>query len=147
MNQTVYLVHHGEALESDVNAQRPLSHKGQKRVKHLADLTAAKQVRPDAIWHSGKLRTRQTAEAFWRACNPLSELSMVRGLRPTDPAEWILDRVNADTRSILLVGHKPNLDWMLSLILNIPSTFPPHGIVGLGRGPAKWFELWRLSPL
>ncbi len=147
MNQTVYLVHHGEAVESDVNAQRPLSHKGQKRVEHLADLTAAKKVRPEAIWHSGKLRTRQTAEAFWRACNPLSELSMVRGLQPTDPAEWILDRVDADTRSILLVGHKPNLDWMLSLILNIPSTFPPHGIVGLRRAPAKWFELWRLSPL
>jgi phosphohistidine phosphatase len=145
VNQTVYLVHHGEAVDSDVNAQRPLSHKGQKRVEHLADLTAAKQVKPDAIWHSGKLRTRQTAQAFWRACNPLSELSMVRGLQPTDPAEWILDRVNADTRSIMLVGHKPNLDWMLSLILNKPSTFPPHGIVGLGRGTATWVEIWRLS--
>ncbi len=146
MNQTVYLVHHGEALDSDVNAQRPLSHNGQKRVEHLADLTAAKQVKPDAIWHSGKLRTRQTAQAFWRACNPLSELSMVRGLQPTDPAEWILDRVNADTRSIMLVGHKPNLDWMLSLILNIPSTLPPHGIVGLRRGTTTWVEIWRLSP-
>ena len=42
-------------------------------------------VKPDAIWHSGKLRARQTAEPLWRACNPLAEFAAARGLQPEDP--------------------------------------------------------------
>jgi len=39
-----------------------------------ADL-AARGARPDVVWHSGKLRARQTAEIFWRACNALASTS------------------------------------------------------------------------
>ena len=150
MSQTLYLVHHGDALASDVDPQRPLSSAGRARVEDLARAAAAHGVKPDIVWHSGKLRARQTAEAFWRACHPLAEFSATRGLQPTDPSSWVVDQVTGETRAIMLVGHMPNLDRVLQLLLrgevDGTSGFPPHGIVELECHEDHWIERWRLGP-
>ena len=76
----VYLVHHADAVSPDVDAQRPLSERGRMHAERLAVESARRGVKPEVVWHSGKLRARQTAEALWRACNPLTEFSATRGL-------------------------------------------------------------------
>ena len=60
-----------------------------------------------AVWHSGKLRARQTAEALWRACNPLAEFAAIRGLQPDDPPNEIITLLAGETRDVMLVGHLP----------------------------------------
>jgi phosphohistidine phosphatase SixA len=60
----VYLVHHGDAVSAAVDSQRPLSGQGREQVEALAKQAVTQQVRPAVIWHSGKLRARQTALAF-----------------------------------------------------------------------------------
>ena len=147
----VYLVHHGDAVLPDVDPQRPLSTRGMEAVRTLAAEAAGRGARPSCIWHSGKLRARQTAEAFWRACNPLAAFSAERGLQPTDPPEWMRDRLSLDQRDIMLVGHMPNLPRLLRLLLGEdPETstvsFPLHGVVVLEGGTDRWKELWRLEP-
>ena len=74
-------------------------------------------MKPEVIWHSGKLRARQTAEPFLRLCNPLAEFAAIRGLQPTDPPNSISDLVAGETREILLVGHMPNLPRVLTLLV------------------------------
>ena len=67
------LVHHADAVGPEVDPQRPLSMVG--RFESSGSRGGAVQgVKPAVIWHSGKLRARQTAEAFWKACNPFAEL-------------------------------------------------------------------------
>jgi phosphohistidine phosphatase len=83
----VYLVHHADAVSPEVDPQRPLSERGRAHAERLAGEAAARGVKPAAVWHSGKLRARQTAEPFWRACNPLAEFAAIRGLQPDDPPE------------------------------------------------------------
>src|SRR5205814_3267259 len=90
----LYLVHHGDAVGPDVDPARPLSTRGRVDVDLLAQKAAARDVKPAIIWHSGKLRARQTAEAFWRRCNPLSTFAAARGLQPTDPTTWIVDALD-----------------------------------------------------
>jgi phosphohistidine phosphatase len=145
----LYLAHHGDAVDAVVDPQRPLSSAGREHVERLARLAAARGVTPDAVWHSGKLRAKQTAEVFWRACNPLAELKVVRGLQPTDPAEWLHDLVAGDPRAILCVGHFPNLQRVLTRLLtgrdDPPADFPPHGLVALERSDGLFEERWRLS--
>src|SRR5213593_2356596 len=101
----LYLVHHGDAVGPDVDARRPLSAVGRADVDRLAAKAAALGAKPAVVWHSGKLRAKQTAEAFWRACNPLAEFSAARDLQPDDPPEWIRDRLKGETRDILIAGH------------------------------------------
>lgn len=146
----VYLVHHGDALGPDVDAMRPLSARGREDTARLAHMAARQGVTPDVVWHSGKLRSRQTAELFWRACNPLAAFGAMRGLQPADPPVWTRDRLVGETRSILLVGHMPHLPRLLSLLRGedpdrAPLSFPLHGCVALEQEGELWKEIWRLE--
>jgi phosphohistidine phosphatase len=155
------LVHHGDAVGPDVDPRRPLSLIGRADVERLAALAAARGVKPTAVWHSGKLRAKQTAEAFWRSCNALAPLSAARDLQPGDPPAWIRDRLREEALgatgeagvlsilSILIVGHFPHLPRLLTLLVTGGETetpsFPQHGLVHLQTGDQgnTWREVWR----
>ena len=142
------LVHHGDAVGSDVDPMRPLSTVGRAAADRLAVAVARRGIRPDAIWHSGKLRARQTAELFWKACNPLASLTAERGLLPDDPPQWICDRLAGETRSILIAGHMPYLPRLLSMLVGDVAgsrEFPLHGCVALESHGDRWTEVWRLE--
>jgi phosphohistidine phosphatase len=142
-----YLVHHGDAVGPEVDARRPLSAIGRERAERTAAAAAGRGARPDVVWHSGKLRSRQTAEIFWRACNALAELSAARDLQPTDPPAMMRDRLRHEPRDVMLVGHFPHLPALLSLLTG-SSDFPAHGIVALDSDDAgdTWTEAWRIDP-
>lgn len=146
----LYLVHHGDAVGPDVDPQRPLSPRGRMTVDRLARQAAANGAKPDVVWHSGKLRARQTAEAYWRACNALAEFSARRGLQPTDPPEWVRDMLVNESRDVMLVGHMPNIAGVLRILLGEdPETssvgFPLNGAVALSNSDGRWTEIWRLQ--
>ena len=146
----LYLVHHGDAVGPDVDPRRPLSPVGRTAVQRVAAQAAAKGARPQVVWHSGKLRAKQTAEEFWRACNALAELSATRDLQPDDPPHWMRDRLRGEARDILIAGHFPYLPRLLALLVTggeAGADFPAHGIVALvtDDGGETWRELWRVK--
>ena len=152
----LFLVHHGDAVGPDVDPRRPLSAAGQGEVVRLAGEAASRGAKPALVWHSGKLRARQTAEAFWRACNALAEFSATRDLQPDDPPEWLRDRLRGETRDILVAGHFHHLPRLLTLLLNERDdpedrvrAFPLHGVVALVSDDdgETWTETWRLEGL
>ena len=119
-------------------------------VEARAAAAAARGAKPARIWHSGKLRAKQTAEAYWRACNPLATLSATRDLQPGDPPGWMRDRLRYEPEDTLLTGHFPHLPRLLALLLHsdehVLAEFAPHGIVALETQDdgQSWRELWRL---
>lgn len=147
----LFLVHHGDALGPDADPRRPLSPHGREEVARVAAEAAARGARPAVVWHSGKLRARQTAEAFWRVCNALADLSATRDLQPDDPPAWIRDRLRGESRDVLIAGHFPHLPRLLSLLLALGDeaapAFPPHGLVALESGDEgeTWKEMWRVG--
>lgn len=147
----ILLVHHGEAVDPGLDASRPLSARGLTDVARLAAEAAARGVKPDIVWHSGKLRARQTAEAYWRACNPLAPFSATRGLLPEDPPIWMQNQLAGETRSIVVVGHMPHMPRLLRLLVTgdadaVSIGFPQHGCVALEQDGDRWKELWRVEP-
>ena len=147
----ILLVHHGDAVNPAVDPARPLSGRGLGDVARLADEAAARGVKPDVIWHSGKLRARQTAEAFWRACNPHAPFSATRGLLPDDPPIWMRNQLAGETRSIVVVGHMPHIPRLLRLLVTgdadaVSVNFPQHGCVALEAEGDLWKEIWKLEP-
>jgi len=146
----LYLVHHGEAVGPEVDARRPLSNIGRADVDRLAAKAAALGAKPQIVWHSGKLRAKQTAEAYWRSCNALAEFSATRDLQPDDPPQWIRDRLRGETKDTLITGHFPHLPRLLALLVTGGEAgvdFPVNGVVALVSDDEgeSWREIWRLE--
>ena len=147
----LFLVHHAEAVGPEIDTRRPLSARGEAQAERGATEAAARGARPAVVWHSGKLRARQTAQAFWRACNALAEFSATRDLQPDDPPSWMRDRLRGESRDVLIAGHFPHLPRLLSLLLtgheNAPGSFPQHGVVALETDDEgeTWKEIWRVE--
>ena len=144
----LFLIHHGDAVGPDVDPQRPLSSRGRLAVERLAVQAAAKGAKPAVVWHSGKLRAKETAQAFWRACNALATFAATRDLQPNDPPDWMRDRLRGETQDLALAGHFPHIDRLLQLLTRgAAARFPLHGIVALVTEDdgESWKELWRLS--
>jgi phosphohistidine phosphatase len=140
----IVLIHHGDAVPAEIDTQRPLSAHGRQTIERLAEVARDRGVRPDVVWHSGKLRAKQTAEILWLACNPLAEFAAIRGLRPDDPPGIVRDRLLGETRTVMLAGHLPQLARLLELLEPAAPPFPPHGMVALGAaGASEWRESWR----
>jgi phosphohistidine phosphatase len=143
----LFLVHHADAVGPDVDTRRPLSPRGEAQAERAAADAAARGAKPWVVWHSGKLRARQTALAFWRTCNALAEFSATPDLQPTDPASRMRDRLRGESRDVLVAGHFPHLPGLLSLLVNADVAFPQHGVVALETTDSgeTWTELWRIE--
>jgi len=146
------LAHHGDAVGPGVDPMRPLSSVGRAATERVATAAAARGAKPDVIWHSGKLRARQTAEFYWKACNPFAPMTAERGLLPDDPPNWMRDRLIGETRSVLIVSHMPFLPRLLTLLaghaIEAPpahDVFPLNGCVALDVDGDAWRELWRIE--
>ena len=105
-------------------------------------------VKPVAIWHSGKLRARQTAEPFLRLCNPLAEFSAIKGLQPTDSPGLISGSARrrgarGDARrphaEPAARAHAPRHRRRIPLL-----SFPLHGAIALEPSGERWIERWRI---
>ena len=146
----LYLVHHGVAVSAEEDARRPLSAVGLANAARVAAKAAALGAKPEVVWHSGKLRAKQTAQEFWRACNALAEFSASKDLQPDDPPQWIRDRLRGESRDIALAGHFPHLPRLLALLTTGGEAgvdFPINGVVALVTDDEgeTWRELWRIE--
>jgi phosphohistidine phosphatase len=148
----VVLVHHGDAVPPDVDHMRPLSAAGRSQAENVANEARARGARPAIIWHSGKLRARQTAEICCRILNPVAELRAARGLQPDDDPGVVQQALEGENADVLAAGHMPHLARLLHLLRagrpdgGLPE-FPLHGAVALEKSGDGWEERWRIGPV
>ncbi len=148
----VYLVQHADAKKEEVDPSRPLSEKGLQDIKKVASYVSQLNIKVYKIFHSGKLRAKQTAEVLSENLKPTKGITEVGGLAPLDYAEIWEERLKGMTDDIILVGHLPHLDRLASLLLcgnadkNVVS-FKMAGIVCIKRNDiGEWSLQWILTP-
>jgi phosphohistidine phosphatase len=143
---TVFLIHHAEAVSPAVDPQRPLTEAGRQHAMRIAALARDRGAAPAMIWHSGKLRSRETGHAFLSECAPFAKFQMVRGLGPDDPPAIIHTAIQRESQDLALVGHWPSLPALLQRLSPASAPMPLHGVVALTSADhgLTWSELWRL---
>jgi len=148
----LYLVQHGEAKSEEEDPLRPLSEKGIDDVKRVATHATQLDFEVYEIFHSNKLRARQTAEILAQNLKITKGLSETDGLAPLDNPELWAERLTFKTTPIMLVGHLPHLGKLVSLLLcgdiekNIVA-FKMGGIVCLKRDNNEdWSLQWMILP-
>jgi phosphohistidine phosphatase len=148
----IYLVQHAEAKKEDEDPSRSLSEKGIQNIQRVASYISMCNIKVDAIFHSPKLRAKQTAEILFEALRPTKGISETEGLSPLDEPLIIADRLKDTTDSLMLVGHLPHLGRLASLLLCEDKnkdiiSFKMAGVVCVKRDEAtKWSLQWMLTP-
>lgn len=137
----IYLMQHGEAHPKTKDPDRPLTATGRDNVQRVAR-KAADLCRAQVVYHSGKLRARQSAELMAAALKvPCQKME---GLGPNDPVGPVNEQLQG--QRALVVGHLPFLDKLASLIVcddedKEPIAFRNAGLVALDEGRVQWI-LW-----
>lgn len=117
--QLLYLARHAHALDdAPSDDERPLSPKGRKQLARLCGALRGKDlITPDAIWHSGLLRARETAEALKEGLALDAPLFREPGLAPCDDPVAAAARLSGLDLSCLVAGHEPILSAIAALLL------------------------------
>ena len=142
---TLLLIHHAEAVSPSVDPQRPLTEAGHRHAMRMAEVARDRGATPASIWHSGKLRSRETGHAFLSVCAPFAKFQMVRGLGPDDAPDIIHAAIQRETQDLALVGHWPSLPALLQKLSPGSAPMPLHGVVALTSADdgMTWAEAWR----
>jgi len=149
----LYLVRHGEPQPEDVDPERHLSKKGWAEVGRVGAYVNKKtNIHVKCIYHSGKMRTRETAQALAVYFEPVEGVKETLGLSPLDDPQTWVDRLADMENDIVLVGHLPHLMKLASRLLgekpeNLGLEFPTGGMVCLKRtGNEEWSVRWIVTP-
>jgi phosphohistidine phosphatase len=148
----IYLVQHADSKKEEEDPARPLSEKGIRDITKVSFYVSQFNLSFEAIYHSPKLRAKQTAEILSKNIKPAKGILEADGLAPLDnPDIWAERLANMQT-DVVLVGHLPHLAKLASLLLcgdagkNVVS-FRMAGIVCLKRDEAgAWSLQWMITP-
>ncbi len=154
----LYLMQHAQAVAEEVDPLRPLSEEGQTATARVAAHVALRSLSVEHIYHSGKLRARQTADILGAALHVEDRVEQLDGLNPKDRAEPLARWLRVETEKspgsgIVLVSHLPLLDRLASLLLTGNEemgviAFQYAALVALEpKGDGKRFAVrWMLPP-
>lgn len=113
----IYLVRHAHALPASVNPDRPLSEEGLVQTRRVAAFLQDAHLEIDEILHSTKLRAKQTAEILKEVLSLSCPMQAREGLAPDDPPEEIYNAILKSGKNMMIVGHLPFLDKLVSLLV------------------------------
>lgn len=148
----VYLVQHGEAVDKEIDPERPLSAMGREEVETVAAFLQKAGVRVPVFWHSGKTRALQTAEILAARIAPGGLMVEHAGLGPKDDPQSVLGKIQHADSDLAIVGHLPHLSRLAALLLtgkdrHEPVAFERGGVVAIEKGETgQWQLCFAITP-
>jgi phosphohistidine phosphatase len=146
----LYLVRHGDAVGKDINPECPLSDYGFSEINKTIDyIIKNKEIASSEIYHSGKMRARQTAEIIGNYLTITVKIKQAKGLKPMDnPENWV-ENINQRQNNLIIVSHLPLLGNLASGLLKTDSEiqFDTGTFVCLSNSEEnRWKLKWIISP-
>jgi len=148
----IYLVRHAEAMNDFEDSSRPLSDKGLEEVRAVSEHLKSKNIKVQCIYHSGKLRARQTASELSQCLNTEDGVLQQNGLNPMDPVDDAVQLIEEQSDDIMLVGHLPFMNTLGSRLTGLNPQddrliFTTGTVLCLEKSQSNWQVEWRVSPI
>ena len=146
------LVQHGDALPKEADPDRALSAQGRDDVGRVAGLLARSGVRAERVFHSGKTRACETADALAAVLLRGGEAASIGGIDPNDPVETFAGTVGHWQDDTMLIGHQPFMGRLVSFLLTADAAietvaFTPGTAACLERNAeGAWALAWMIRP-
>jgi phosphohistidine phosphatase len=149
----LYLIQHGEAKSEAEDPERSLTEEGEKEVQSVSKATTDLNIRPSKIYHSGKLRAKQTAEIIASALKTHHlPVQSVQGLNPNDDIHPWIEQISKEREDLMIVGHLPFLEKLASFLISgnekAKSVLFRYGAIVCfdQKEDNGWKVLWILTP-
>ncbi|MBN1494165.1 phosphohistidine phosphatase SixA [Candidatus Peregrinibacteria bacterium] len=113
----LFLVRHGEYIPESVNPDKPLSDKGKSDIKQIGQQLKNNGYVVEEIFHSGKLRAKQTAEILAEYVLKTDKISQQEGLNPNDEVKPWAEKIASINHDLMIVGHLPFMQSLSGLLL------------------------------
>jgi len=141
----LFILRHGIAVERDPvsfpdDSRRPLTLKGEERVRLICEAMQALELSFDRIFSSPYRRASQTAEIVATSLGLKKALEYCDDLIPEgDPKALIrqLGRLEPAPENVLLVGHEPHLSGLISQLI----AGEPAATIDLKKGGLARLEI------
>lgn len=143
----LYLVRHGNAEQGSNDLVRPLSREGIDEVKKVAEFLKTHGVQVNTVYHSVRLRAKQTAEIIHDRLKVRKMMIERSGLSPDDDVNSVADFIDQQKDDVMFVGHMPFMGRLVSLLVtgeedrNVVA-FPTGGVAILEK---KRDQPWLIS--
>ena len=151
-NFELYFVRHADAGDpaewSGDDADRPLSKKGRRQARRLANVLDDLNVRPDVLLTSPKLRADDTAKALARRLRvPATVDQRLAGELDGRALDALLAGLDAGAGRVVLVGHDPDFSQVVSWLVGAPISMRkgalarvdlPGRTAAAGVGSLRW---------
>jgi len=120
----LYILRHGIAVEPgtpgyEQDSERPLIPKGRRQLQQIAGTMEKMDLRFDLVVSSPLLRAEQTAEIIAKSLKLEARSRTSDALKPDgNPITLVrqLNELNPAPEDVLLIGHQPNLNRLISLL-------------------------------
>ncbi len=148
----LYLVQHGEAVDKSENPDRPLTAAGREAVAAVGKLLRSAGISVPRIEHSGKTRSRETAELLAEAIGKAGGVHERKDISPNDPVDAVANALKWADADLMLVGHEPSMGKLASLLVTGDSyaeivAFQKGAVVCLERkSDGAWCIAWMIVP-
>lgn len=147
----LYLAQHGDALAKEVDADRPLSEKGQSDVEKVASMLSG-HMGVSRVMHSGKTRAQQTAELLVNSITGEPLLEAISGINPNDSVEVFAEQIMGWNEDVLVVGHLPFMAKLVAWLVSESTdtlivSYQPGSVVCLESTDENHWQLqWMIRP-
>ena len=124
--------------------ERPLNKRGIKTAPMMGHLIRDQELIPDLITSSTAVRARTTAEATAEACGYPGELALTDELYLATAGEilsYAQERTDETLGRILLVGHNPGMEDLVSTLAGRREPFPTAALAVFELDIDHWRKL------
>ena len=149
----LYLVQHAEAKTKDEDPERGLTDLGFANVRKTAGFVNKLDISVETIFHSDKLRAKQTANELAEAIKSVTGLKQRNGIAPMDDISSMMDEIQRSDKNLMVVGHLPYMAKLASALLcgnenQNAVRFQTSCIVKLIRDEENkgWSVKWMITP-
>ena len=120
----LYIIRHAIAVDqetsnSESDSERPLTDKGRKKMRQIAEGLRNLGVEFDLILSSPYVRARETAEILMEVFKLNKELVFSDNLIPVGNHEFLIGEINEkySVDNLALVGHEPHLSTLIGMLV------------------------------
>lgn len=144
--KTLLLLRHAKSSWKDqsiADFERPLNDRGRKAAELVGGFIAKQDVTIDLIISSPAVRARQTIELVLRAARRSTELRFDQRVYEASPARLleITSQIEDDRKSVLLVGHNPGMEELLTLLVGVEMHMPTASLAKVVLSSKKWDKI------